>query len=341
MRANVQHTYGSAQVLSVQTVDRPTVDSDQVLVEVHAAGVDRGVWHLMTGRPYLIRLLGFGLTKPKNPIPGLDLAGVVVAVGSDVTRFTVGDEVFGIGTGTFAEYAVADEKKLSRKPANVSFEQAGAAAVSGITALQALTDVGKIESGQHVLVLGASGGVGSYAVQLAKALGGKVTGVASTKKVDMVGSIGADHVIDYTKDDFVDGGQTFDLIIDTGGRNSLSRLRSVLSPKGTLVIVGAEGGNRFTGGISRQLRAMMLSPFIGQRLTSFISTEHHSSIDRLAALLESGAVTPAVGESFSLDRAAEALHQLEAGVSAGKSVVVVRSHGAGSPGRASDGGAER
>ncbi len=205
MRAIVQRSYGSADQLELAIVDRPAIAADEVLIEVHAAGVDRGVWHLMTGSPYLIRIAGFGLTKPKQPIQGLDVAGRVVAVGSDVTRFSPGDEVFGIASGSFAEYAAAKEDKLARKPSTATFEQAAASAISGITALQALTDVGKVQAGQHVLVIGASGGVGTFAVQLAKALGAQVTGVASTAKLDLVRSLGADHVVDYTSEDATDG----------------------------------------------------------------------------------------------------------------------------------------
>ncbi len=200
MRAVTQRAYGSTEVLDLAAVERPDIAADEVLIEVVAAGLDRGVWHLMTGMPYLIRLMGYGLTRPKNPVPGMDVAGRVVQVGRDVTRFAVGDEVFGIGHGTFAEFAAAKESKLVHKPDNVSFEHAGVSAISGITALQALTKVGHLEAGQHVLVIGASGGVGSFAVQLAHALGAHVTGVASTAKLDAVRAMGADHVIDYTRE---------------------------------------------------------------------------------------------------------------------------------------------
>ena len=257
MRAMVQDRYGTAEVLELRTIDRPQIESTQVLIEVHAAGVDRGVAHLVTGTPYLIRLAGYGITKPKHPIPGADVAGRVVAVGDEVTRFRPGDEVFGIANGAYAEYAAADEHKLVHKPANITFQQAGVAAISGGTALQALTDVGRLEAGQRVLVVGASGGVGTYAVQLAKALGGVVTGVASTAKVDMVRSIGADDVIDYSTQEYLDGTTRYDLIIDIGGRNSIRRLRRALTPTGTLVLTGGEGGGRWTGGfLERQLRAL-------------------------------------------------------------------------------------
>ncbi len=323
MRAIVQRAYGSADQLELATVDRPAIAADEVLIEVYAAGVDRGVWHLMTGSPYLIRLAGFGLTKPKQPIQGLDVAGRVAAIGSDVTRFSPGDEVFGIASGSFAEYAAAKADKLALKPSTATFEQAAASAISGITALQALTDVGKLQACQDVLVIGASGGVGTFAVQLAKALGAQVTGVASTAKLDLVRSLGADHVVDYTTDDPTDGSRQYDLIIDIGGRTPVRRLRRVLTGRGTLVIVGGEDGGRWTGGVGRQLRAVLLSPFTKQRLTTFISKEASSSIERLAEFIETGDVVPAVGQRFILEDTADAIHQMEAGTTRGKSVIVV------------------
>ncbi len=324
MQAVVQRAYGGADVLTVDTIERPAIGADQVLIEVHAAGVDRGTWHLMTGMPYLVRLAGYGLTKPKQPVPGLDVAGRVVDVGSAATRFEIGDEVFGIADGSFAEYAAASEDKLAHKPANVDFAEAAASAVSGITALQALTDVGQVEAGQRVLVIGASGGVGTFAVQLAKALGATVDGVAGTDNVEMVRSLGADHVIDHRQEDLTATDRRYDLVLDIGGRNSLSRLRRLLTPNGTLVIVGGEGGNRITGGVGRQVRAMLLSPFIGQRLTTFMSTEHHSFMDRLAEHLSSGAIVPTIGARFELADAPEAMRRMEAGRTGGKSVITVR-----------------
>ncbi len=237
MQAIVQAQYGSADVLELRTIERPEVTAKEVLIEVYAAGVDRGVWHLMTGLPYFVRLAGFGVTRPKNPVLGLDIAGRVIEVGADVTRFVPGDEVFGIGKGSFAEYATAEETKLAKMPLNVSFEQAAVSAVSGITALEALTDVGDLQSGQRVLIVGASGGVGAFAVQIAKSLGSHVTGVCGQGMIDRVRELGATEVFDYTREDFVDGEGNYDLILDIGGRNSLSRLRSVLAPKGTPVIV--------------------------------------------------------------------------------------------------------
>lgn len=324
MRAVIQREYGDADVLTVGDLAHPQPKADEVLIEVHAAGVDRGVWHLMTGLPYLIRLMGFGLTKPKNPVPGLDVAGRVVAVGADVTRFSVGAEVFGIAAGSYAEYAVAKQDKLAHKPTNVTFEQAGVAAISGITALQALTDVADVQAGSSVLVIGASGGVGSYVVQLAKALGAQVTGVASGAKGDLVKSLGANKVIDYAKTDFLDGSTHYDVIIDTGGRYPVQRVRKALGRNGTLVIVGGEDGGRLTGGIGRQIGASLLSVFVPQSLRMFMSKEHFSHMERLAEFMEHGAVTPAIGRRYPLDNARQAVADLAAGRASGKSVIVVR-----------------
>ena len=262
MRAIVQDVYGSADRLRLAGTERPVPAAGEVVVQVRAAGVDRGTCHLMRGEPYLIRILGFGFRGPKNRIPGLDVAGTVVEAGAGVSRFQAGDEVFGIARGSFADYAAAREDKLVRKPAALSFEQAAVVAVSGLAALQGLR-AGRIAAGQKVLIIGASGGVGTYAVQLAKALGAKVTAVCSTGKVDLVRSLGADEVIDYTRADFADGRQHYDLILDVGGNSRLSRLRRALTPKGTLVIAGGEGG-RWTG-VGRQLRALMLSPVVRWR----------------------------------------------------------------------------
>jgi NADPH:quinone reductase-like Zn-dependent oxidoreductase len=327
MRAIVQDEYGSADVLRVAEVDRPMIGDDEVLVRVHAAGMDRGTWHLMAGLPYLFRVAGGGLRRPKSPIAGLDLAGTVAAVGANVTRFGVGDEVFGIGKGSFAEYARAREDKLARKPANLTFDQAAVVAVSGLAALQSLLDVGRVQAGQPVLIVGASGGVGTYAVQIAKAAGAVVTGVCSTAKVELVRSIGADHVIDYTRDDFAAGSQRYDLILDIGGNAPLSRLRRALTPTGTLVIVGGEDGDRLTGGMGRSLRAVALSPFVRQRLTMKIPKEHYTDLERLAELIEAGKVTPAIDKTYPLDQAPEAMRHLEAGQARGKLVITVAQPG--------------
>ncbi len=322
MRAIVQETYGAPDVLRLEQVAVPDVATDEVLVRVEAAGLDRGTWHLLTGRPYLMRVMGFGLRAPKNRVPGLDLAGTVVAIGSAVTRFAVGDEVFGISRGSFAEYAVAREDKLARKPASLTFEQAAVVPISGITALQALRDSGRLRAGQRVLVIGASGGVGSYAVQLATAWGARVTGVASTRKLAFVRSLGAEHVVDYTREDFADGTRRYDLIIDIGGNAKLARLRRALTPRGTLVIVGGEDGGSITGGFGRQLRAVALSPFVRQRLTMLASKERGADLEPLTDLIDSGAVTPSLERTFPLAQVAEAVRQLDAGSVRGKLAIV-------------------
>ncbi len=325
MQAIVQAEYGSADVLRVEEIDRPSIGDGEVLVRVHAAGLDRGTWHLMAGKPYLMRL-GFGLRKPKNPVPGLDVAGTVVAAGAAVTRFEVGDEVFGISKGSFAEYASAREDKLARKPANLTFDQAAAVGVSGLTALQGLRDAGRVESGQHVLIVGASGGVGTFAVQIAKAFGAKVTGVCSTAKLDLVRSIGADHVVDYTKDDFANGPQRYDLVVDIGGNSPLSRLRRALTPRRTLVIVGGEDSGRWLG-MGRQLRALALSPFVPQRLTMVASRQKQVDLERLAQLIEAGELTPTIDKTYPLHQAPDAMRHLVAGHARGKLVIAVRDAG--------------
>ena len=323
MKAIVRDSYGSADVLELREIDKPEIGDDEVLVRVHAAGVDRGVWHVMTGLPYLIRLAGYGLRAPKTPVLGADVAGVVEAVGNDVTRFQPGDEVFGIGKGSYAEYACAREDKLAPKPANLTFEQAAVVAISGLPALQGVRDHGKVRPGQKVLIIGASGGVGAYAVQLAKAFGAEVTGVCSTTKLDMVRSIGADHVIDYTHDDFAEGEQRYHVILDIGGNSSLSRLRRALTPTGTLVIVGGETGGRWLGGTDRQLRALLLSPFVGQKLGTFISRENHEDMIVLKELIEAGKVTPVIDRTFPLNEVPEAIRYLREGRARGKVVITV------------------
>jgi len=322
MRAIVQDRYGAADVLRLAEAATPTPAEDEVLVHVQAAGVDRGTWHIMTGRPYLGRL-AFGMRRPRNPVPGLDVAGVVVAVGSAVTRFTVGDEVYGFGRGSFAEYTVAREGKLSRKPVNLSFAQASVVPVSAATALQALTDSGRLEDGQTVLVIGASGGVGSFAVQLAKALGAEVTGVCSTPKLDLVRSLGADHVLDYSREDFADGRHQYDLVLDIAGNPTLSRLRRALTPHGTAVITGGEEGGSFSGGMNRQLRAVGLSPFVPQRLVMFLAKQRAADLERLTGLIESGKVMPSLDRTYPLGEAPDAIRYLEAGKARGKVAIAL------------------
>jgi NADPH:quinone reductase-like Zn-dependent oxidoreductase len=323
MRAIVQDAYGSSDVLRSAEIDRPEVAANEVLVEAVAAGMDRGTWHSMAGKPYLMRIMGFGFRRPKNRVPGLDVSGTVVAVGSEVTRFKPGDEVFGMSRGAFAEYASVREDKLARKPPNLSFEQAAVVPISGGTAIQGLCDSGHIEAGQTVLVIGASGGVGTYAVQLAKAYGAEVTGVSSPAKVDLVRSIGADHVLDYTRDDYLDGSKKYDLILDIGGNNSLSRLRRALAPKGTLVIVGGEEGGNVTGGFGRQIRALVLSLFVGQRLTMLASKERHTDLEALSPLLENGQVTPVIDRTYTLAEVPDAMAHLEAGHARGKIAITI------------------
>jgi NADPH:quinone reductase-like Zn-dependent oxidoreductase len=323
MKAIVQDEYGSADVLELRDIDIPEIADDEVLVHVHAAGVGRDVWHVMRGLPYPIRLAGYGLRVPKNPVIGSDVAGVVETVGKDVSRFRPGDEVFGIGKGSYAEYARAPEDKLAPMPANLAFEQAAVVAIMGSTALQALRDQGNAEPGQEVLIIGASGGVGTYAVQIAKAFGAHVTGVCSTAKVEMVRSIGADRVIDYTREDFAEGDQRYDVILDIGGNSSLSRLRRALASQGTLVIVGGEGGGRWLGGLDRQLRATMLSPFVGQKLGTFVSTPNHEDLLVLKELIESGKVTPVIDRTYPLAEVPEAIRYLEEGHARGKVVITV------------------
>lgn len=323
MRAVTQDRYGDSSVLSTSEIALPSIKADQVLVRVHAAGLDRGTEHLMTGEPWLIRVMGYGFTKPKNPVPGLDVAGEVCAVGADVTRFAVGDAVFGIADGSFAEFAAADESKLSAKPDTLSFEQAAASSVSGITALQALADTAQLQAGEAVLVIGASGGVGSFAVQIARSLGANVDGIAGTANLELVRSLGADQAYDHSVTDLEDVPKTYDVILELAGRNPVRKLRGLLKADGRLVMAGGEGGNRLTGGMGRSIRAALRSPFISQRLLMFVSTEHHSFIDRLATYLESGDVVPHIGGRFTLGQAGAAMRELEAGHAQGKIVIQV------------------
>ena len=323
MKAIVQDAYGSADVLEFRDIGKPDIAGDEVLVRVHAAGVDRGVWHLMTGLPYPIRVAGYGLRAPKIPVPGTDVSGVVAAVGHGVTRFQPGDEVFGTGKGTFAEYALAPEDKLAPKPTNLTFEQAAVVPLSGQTALQGLRDRGQVQPGQKVLIIGASGGVGTFAVQLARAFGAQVTGVCGTTKVDLVRSIGASHVIDYKREDFTNSEERYDVILDIGGNPSLSRLRRALAPTGTLVIAGGETGGRWLAGNDRQLRALLLSRFVGQKLTTFISAQNHNDLIVLTELIEAGKIKPVIDRTYPLSEVPKAIRYLEQGHARGKIVITV------------------
>jgi NADPH:quinone reductase-like Zn-dependent oxidoreductase len=323
VKAIVQDTYGSPDVLQLGEVDTPAIGDDEVLVRVHAAGVDQGVWHLMAGLPYLMRIAGFGLRAPKNPIRGYDIAGRVEAVGENVTRFHPGDEVFGTCRGAFAEYASAEADRLAPKPANLTFEQAAAVPISGYAALQAVRDQGQVRARQRVLIIGAGGGVGTFAVQLAKTFGAEVTGVCSTTKMELVRSIGADRVIDYTREDFADGRNRYDVILDIAGNRSLSHLRRALASQGTLVIVGGEGGGKWLGGIDRQLRAHVLSLFVRQKLGTWVSRERKEDLETLRELLEAGKVAPVVDRTFPLSELPEAIRYLREGRAHGKVVITV------------------
>jgi NADPH:quinone reductase-like Zn-dependent oxidoreductase len=319
MRAVVRLRYGGVRVIEIEQILRTRIRPDEVLLRVHAAGLDRGAWHVMTGRPYLLRLV-FGLLRPRDRGLGREVAGTVCEVGADVTRFTVGDEVFGIGRATFAEYAAAKEGSLAHKPAEATFDEAAVVAVSALTALQGLRDAGQLLPGQHVLVLGASGGVGSFAVQVAKAYGAEVTGVCSTAKMDFVRSLGADHVLDYTRSDFTDGSQRYDLILDLGGNPGVLRLARGLTPDGIAVIAGG-GQGRFTGGTGRLLRALLLTRLTGRRVVSIRCKERSVDLEELARLIADGKLTPALDQVYPLGRVAHAMRDLEAGKVMGKSVI--------------------
>ena len=323
MKAIVQDRYGSTDVLEFRDVEDPVVGEHDVLVSVHAAGCGPDVWHIMTGQPYFARLM-LGFRRPKVSVRGGDVAGTVRAVGSSVEGFQPGDEVMGIASGSFAELAIAPPGKLVPKPPRLSFEEAAAVPISGLTALQAIRDEGKVQPGQTVLVIGAAGGVGTLTVQIAKAFGAEVTGVCSTSKIDLVRSLGADDVIDYTREDFADGRRHWDVIVDTAGRRPLSQLRRALTPKGTLVIVGGDGGGRWIGGFFRGvLRAPLLSPFVSQRLRGLVSKERGEDLEAVSELIEAGKVTPMIDRTYPLIEAPEAIRYLEKGHPRGKVVITV------------------
>jgi NADPH:quinone reductase-like Zn-dependent oxidoreductase len=320
MKAIVQDRYGSADVLELRDIEDPVVGKDEVLVRVRAAGAGPDAWHFMTGLPLIARPM-IGFRGPRERVRGWDVAGTVEVVGANVTTFEVGDEVMGEARGSFAEVAVAEAGKLVRKPARLTFEEAAAVPVSGVTAFQALRKA-QVRPGQSVLVIGASGGVGTLAVQIAKALGARVTGVAGTVKLELVRSIGADEVIDYTREDFTDGSRRWDVIIDTAGRRPLRKLRRALTARGSLVIVGGDGGGRWTGGFFRgMLRGPLVSLFIGQKLGGLTSKLNQADLQAVADLVEAGSVTPVVDRTFDLVEAADALRYLEQGHPRGKVVV--------------------
>jgi NADPH:quinone reductase-like Zn-dependent oxidoreductase len=322
VKAIVQSAYGSTDVLGLQDVAEPEVGDDQVLVRVRAAGLDAGVWHLMTGLPYLVRMMTFG-RPPKGRVLGMDVAGRVEAVGKSVTGFVPGDEVFGACQGAFAEYAVAKQANVVPKPARLSFEQAAAVPVSALTALQALREKGGVRSGQSVLIIGAGGGVGTFAVQLARAFGAEVTGVCSATKRDLVRSLGAEHVIDYARDDFAQAGRRYELIVDAAGKRPLSHLRRALTPRGTLVMVGGEGGGRWLGGIGLLMRGLALSPFVRQRLRPLLARVAREDLLFLKELIEAEKLTPVIDRTYPLRDVAEAVRYFETEHPRGKVVIAV------------------
>jgi len=325
MKAIMQDVYGPADVLELRDVQPPVIRDDEVLVDVRAAGVDPGVWILMTGKPYLMRVMGFGMRRPKVAVRGRDVAGVVLAVGAKVTRFRPGDEVFGTcRTGSFAERAAARESRLAHKPAGLSFEAAAALPVSGGTALQAVRDAARVRPGQRVMVIGAAGGVGSFAVQLSKVYGASVTAVCGPSKVDLVRSIGADDVIDYSTAEVDRDGATYDVVIDTAGCRPLSLLRRAMKPDATLVLVGgghASGG--LLGGMQRVFRAPFVSMLSRQRLRGLAARETAAHVEELARLAESGKLTPVLDRTYTLREAPDAIRYLAEGHPAGKIVVTV------------------
>ncbi|MEU5399797.1 NAD(P)-dependent alcohol dehydrogenase [Streptomyces sp. NPDC005963] len=321
MKAVLQDAYGPADVLKLQDVERPTVQAGEVLVRVEAAALDAGVWHLMTGRPLLLRLMGFGLRRPSVRIRGREVAGRVEAVGSGVTRCRPGDEVFGFCEGSFAEYASAPEDRFVVKPPNLPLDRAAALPISGVTALQALRDSGRVRPGQRVLIIGAGGGVGTFAVQLAKSMGATVTGVCSTAKTELVRSLGAAEVIDYTREGFAERPERYDLIVDTAGGRPLSVLRRALTPRGTLVIVGSETDGRLLGGTDRVLRALLLSPFVRHSLRGLFSVERTEDLQTLADLVAAGDLVPVVDRTFPLDQVPEAIAHLRDGRACGKILI--------------------
>jgi NADPH:quinone reductase-like Zn-dependent oxidoreductase len=321
MKAIINHTYGSPDVLEVQEIEKPVINDDSVLVRVCAASVNPIDLHLMRGLPYFVRLMT-GLRRPKQSVLGVDVAGIVEAVGRDVTQFRPGDEVFGARDGAFADYVGGRESNFVPKPVNLTLEQAATISVAGCTALQGLRDKGQLQPGQRALINGAAGGVGTFAVQIAKSLGAHVTGVCSTRNVDMVRSIGADEVVDYTREDFTRSGQRYDLILDAVGNRSLSNLRRALSLKGTLVLVGG-GGGKLLGPFALVLRALVVSRFVGQRLLFFIAKLPTDDLVVLKELIEAGKVTPVIDRTYSLRETPEAIRYLEAGHARGKVVITV------------------
>ncbi len=326
MKAIVYHDYGSPDVLKCEEIEKPTAGDNEVLIQVRAASVNPLDWHLMRGKPYIARLL-FGLRKPRLTRPGVDVAGQVEAVGRNVTQFKPGDEVFGGCRGAFAEYVCARENKLALKPANVTFEQAAAVPVAALTALQGLRDKGRIQPGQKVLINGAAGGVGTFAVQIAKSFGADVTGVCSARNVDMVRSIGADHVIDYTQEDFAQSRQRYDLMLDNVGNRSLSDYRRVLPSKGILVLNGGgslgQNEGRGIGPLARSIAALVLSPFTSRKVVTFLASIDKDDLVVLKELMEAKKITPVIDRCYPLSEVPEAIRYLEEGHARGKIVITV------------------
>jgi NADPH:quinone reductase-like Zn-dependent oxidoreductase len=326
MKAVVYTHYGPPDVLEIRDIKKPVPNDDQVLVKVHAAAVNPYDWHFIRGTPYVMRLMMGGLRKPKEPRVGVDYAGTVEAVGKNVTQFKPGDEVFGNRTGAFAEYLCARaDRAIALKPANMTFEQAAAVPVAAITALQGLRNEGKVQSGQKVLINGASGGVGTFAVQIAKAFGAEVTGVCSTRNVDLVRSIGADHVVDYTKEDFTKSGQRYDVILDNVGTQPLSGFRRVLRPNGICVMIGGGGPNdgKWVGPTARPLKAKLMSPFISQKMSMMMARSNKDDLTILANLMQSGKVTPVIDRTYPLSEIREAVRYVETGRARGKVIITV------------------
>jgi len=323
MKAIVHRCYGSPDVLQFEDVEKPMPGDNEVLVEVAAAAVNPLDWHFVRGTPYFLRLLT-GLGAPDATSLGVDFAGTVVAVGRDVKRFKPGDEVFGGGDGAFAEYVtVAEDGALAMKPADVSFGQAASVPIAGVTALQALRDIGKLKPGQKVLINGASGGVGTFAVQLAKSFGAEVSGVCSTRNVDMVRSIGADHVFDYKQEDYTESGQQFDVIVDMIGNHSLLKNRRVLKPDGIFVIVGGAKGN-WLGPVMGPIKAFMLSPFVDQEFVMILAELRQSDLNTLADLMQAGTVTPVIDSRYRLSEVPDAIRHSEEGHARGKIIIDVQ-----------------
>jgi NADPH:quinone reductase-like Zn-dependent oxidoreductase len=325
MKAIVQDRYGTSEVLELRNIDKPVIGDNEVLIRVRAAAVNPGDWAIMGGLPYIARPV-YGMGKPKNRVRGTDVAGEVEAVGASVTRFRPGDEVFGSSKqlgGAFAEYAAVSQDALAPKPANLTFEQAAAVPMAGYVALQALRDHGKVQAGQKVLVNGASGGIGTFAVQIAKSLGAEVTGVTSTRNVDLVRSIGADHVIDYTKEDFTRTGQHYDFILDNVANHSLSDLRRALAPRGMLVPNGGGFDHRWVASGGRLISAKLSFAFVSQRLATFIVSPNQENLVVLTGLIETGKVTPVIDRAYPLSEAGQALDHVGGGHARGKVVVTV------------------